>query len=94
MTPAARNFSAVSAISDSGRDSVAVTCAPRSAQNSAVAMPVRASPTTSTFLPASSITGFNIYLNLRVVSENSANTNATIQNRTMVFDSLQPPSSK
>ena len=51
VTPAARNFAAVSAISVSGRASVAVTRAPRSAQNSAVAMPVRASPTTSTCLP-------------------------------------------
>ena len=34
------------------------------------------------------------YLNLSVVSENSANTSATIQKRTMIFDSLQPISSK
>ena len=87
-------FLAVSAISDSLLASVAVTCAPRSAQKSAVAMPVRASPTTSTFLPASSITGFTRYLNLRVVSENNAKTSARIQNRTIVFDSLHPPNSK
>jgi hypothetical protein len=36
----------------------------------------------------------NSYLNFSVVSENSANTSAMIQNRTMVFDSLHPPSSK
>ena len=34
------------------------------------------------------------YLNFKVVSENSANTSARIQNRTMIFDSLQPISSK
>src|SRR6202049_1854781 len=59
VTPAARSFAAVSAICDSGRSSVAVTRAPRAAQKSAVAMPVRANPTTSTCLPASSIPGFN-----------------------------------
>src|SRR6202049_5063076 len=58
VTPAARSFAAVSAICDSGRSSVAVTRAPRAAQNSAVATPVRASPTTSTCLPASSMPGF------------------------------------
>src|SRR5690242_17635955 len=34
------------------------------------------------------------YLSFNVVSENSANTSATIQKRTMIFDSLQPASSK
>src|SRR5689334_7307404 len=34
------------------------------------------------------------YLNFNVVSENSANTSATIQKRTMIFDSLQPANSK
>ena len=74
---------------------MAVTRAPRAAQNSAVATPVRASPTTSTRLPASSIPGRTCrYLSFSVVSENSAKTSATIQKRTMIFDSLQPASSK
>lgn len=34
------------------------------------------------------------YLSFKVVNENSAKTSATIQNRTMIFDSLQPISSK
>ena len=34
------------------------------------------------------------YLSFSVVSENSAKTSATIQKRTMIFDSLQPASSK
>src|ERR1700682_3457616 len=59
VTPAARSFAAVSAICGSGRSSVAVTRAPRAAANRAVATPVRASPTTSTCLPASSIPGLN-----------------------------------
>ena len=40
------------------------------------------------------MTGFNGYLNLSVVNENNANTSAAIQNRTIVFDSLHPASSK
>src|ERR1017187_7137139 len=55
LHPAARSFAAAS---DSERPSVAVTMAPRAAQKSAVAMPVRASPTTNTRLPSSSIPGF------------------------------------
>ena len=35
-----------------------------------------------------------VYLNFNVVSENSAKTSATIQNRTIIFDSLHPASSK
>ncbi len=34
------------------------------------------------------------YLSFKVVNENSAKTSATIQKRTMIFDSLQPASSK
>ncbi len=34
------------------------------------------------------------YLNFNVVNANSANTSATIQNRTITFDSLQPSNSK
>src|SRR5207247_9473256 len=48
--PAARSLAAASLTSLSGRASVAVTRAPCAAQNSAVAMPVRARPTTSTRL--------------------------------------------
>src|SRR5215470_16579501 len=55
ITPAERSFAAASATSDSARASVAVTMAPRAAQNNAVATPVRASPTTSTRLFFSSI---------------------------------------
>src|SRR3984885_3551235 len=55
VTPASRNFAADSTTWLSVRDSVAVTRAPRSAQNSAVATPVRASPTTNTRLFFSSI---------------------------------------
>ena len=95
VQPASRSFAAASPSSAAARSSVAVTRAPRAAQNSAVATPVRASPTTSTRLPASSMPGRNaLHLNFSVVSENSANTSATIQNRTMIFDSLQPASSK
>ena len=54
------------------RDSVAVTVAPRAAQNSAVATPVRASPTTSTRLFFSSIAIATHYLNFSVVNANSA----------------------
>src|SRR5580704_5894915 len=55
VTPAARSSPTRSPISASVRDSVAVTTAPRAAQNSAVATPVRANPTTSTRLFFSSI---------------------------------------
>src|ERR1700722_13605430 len=54
-TPAPRSCATLSPISASVRDSVAVTIAPRAAQNSAVATPVRASPTTSTRLFFNSI---------------------------------------
>ena len=95
FTPAARSLAAVSASSDSRRSSIAVTVAPYPALKSAVTIPVRPSPTTSTRFPARSIPGLNAnHLNFKVVSENSANTSATIQNRTMIFDSLHPRSSK
>src|SRR5271165_2297046 len=55
VTPAARNLAGTSPNSLSGRTSVAVTLAFRAAQNRAVATPVRASPTTSTRIPRSSI---------------------------------------
>ena len=75
--------------------SVAFTFAPYPAQKSAVATPVRASPTTSTRFPSRSNPGLTSrYLNFKVVSENSANTSAAIQNRTIIFDSLQPINSK
>ena len=38
--------------------------------------------------------GMHPYLSFSVVSEKSAKTSATIQKRTMIFDSLQPASSK
>jgi hypothetical protein len=38
--------------------------------------------------------GTHSYLSFNVVSENSAKTSATIQKRTMIFDSLQPANSK
>ena len=38
--------------------------------------------------------GTHPYLSFSVVSEKSAKTSATIQKRTMIFDSLQPASSK
>src|SRR5260370_5811092 len=55
MTPASRNLAISAPISFSVRESVAVTAAPRAAQNRDVATPVRASPTTSTRLPRNSI---------------------------------------
>src|SRR5882762_2544606 len=58
-TPAVRNELIASPISFSTRASVAVTLAPRAAQNCAVATPVLASPTTSTRLPRNS-NGFAI----------------------------------
>src|SRR5712692_7854095 len=61
FTPAVRSGAIISPISFSVRASVAVTFAPRVAQNSAVATPVLASPTTSTRLPRNS-NGFAIYL--------------------------------
>src|SRR5260370_13058171 len=54
MTPASRNLAISAPISFSVRESVAVTAAPRAAQNRDVATPVRASPTTSTRLPRNS----------------------------------------
>src|SRR6267378_2668829 len=57
--PAVRSGAIASPISFSVRASVAVTWAPRAAQNSAVATPVLASPTTSTRLPRNS-NGFAI----------------------------------
>src|SRR5579863_683325 len=57
VMPAARSLAAASATLASVRSSVAVTRAPRAAQKSAVAMPVRASPTTNTRFPRSSIPG-------------------------------------
>ena len=77
--------------------------APR--KKATVATPVRASPTTSTRFPRNSIPPGIVlvnstrlqmpcYLNFSVVSANSAKTSATIQNRTMTFDSLQPSNSK
>src|SRR5216683_4881554 len=58
--PAPRNGTSASPISFSERESVAVTFAPRAAQNNAVATPVLASPTTSTRLPRNS-NGFGIF---------------------------------
>ena len=105
FTPAARNLSATPPTCASGRDSVAVTRAPRAAQNNAVATPVRARPITSTRLFFSSIAARSksflsctfstvSYRNFSVVSANNAKTSATIQNRTITFDSLQPINSK
>src|SRR5215831_1191216 len=54
-TPASRNLSAFSRNSPAVLVSLAVTIAPRAAQKSAVARPVRASPTTSTRFPFRSI---------------------------------------
>ena len=74
---------------------MAVTVAPYPALKSDVTIPVRASPTTSTRFPAKSNPGLKgPHLNFKVVRENSANTSATIQKRTIIFDSLQPASSK
>ena len=53
--PASRNFAGASPSSLSGRESVAVTIALCLAQNSAVATPVRASPTASTRIFRNSI---------------------------------------
>src|SRR5690242_11606728 len=103
--PASLNFPIASPISLSLRVSVAVTRAPRAAQKRAVATPVRASPTASTRFPRKSvphdIESFRprlapqaLYLNFNVVSANNANTRASIQKRTMTFDSLHPNSSK
>src|SRR6266852_833583 len=61
LTPEVRSGAIASPISFSVRASVAVTFAPRAAQKSAVAMPVLASPTTSTRLPRNS-NGFAIYV--------------------------------
>src|SRR5204862_4537068 len=61
LTPAARSGAIVSPISFSLRASVPVTFAPRSAQKSAVATPVLASPTTNKRLPRNS-NGFGITL--------------------------------
>src|SRR5271165_1510604 len=55
VTPASRNFAGASPSSPSVRDSVAVTMALCLAQKSAVATPVRASPTTSTRIFRNSI---------------------------------------
>ncbi len=59
--PALRSEAIASPISFSVRASVAVTLAPRAAQNSAVATPVLASPTTSTRLPRNS-NGFGTFI--------------------------------
>src|SRR6266496_939178 len=57
MTPSVRNSSAASPSSDSGLMSLAITIAPRETSRRAAATPLRAIPTTSTFLPLRSIRG-------------------------------------
>src|SRR5438445_9405465 len=70
LTPASRSGTSASPISASDRASVAVTWAPRAAQKSAVATPVRASPTTSTRLPRNS-NGFAIFLTKKPLNQNA-----------------------
>src|SRR5260370_2002507 len=57
MQPRSRNCCTASPSCSEPRSSVAVTWAPRATQRRAVATPVRASPTTRTRLPSSSIPG-------------------------------------
>ena len=75
----------------SGLRSVARTSAPCSrSRNSTAAMPDFFIPTTSVLSPLQ----FHRYLSFNVVSANSASTRPAIQNRAMIFDSVQPSASK
>src|ERR1044071_6850842 len=58
ITPRFLNLSAASPSSRSGLASLAITIAPRAASSRAAAIPLRATPTTSTFLPLTSISNF------------------------------------
>ncbi len=81
------------------RESETVTFAPRSRRNRAAEIPDLPAPTTSTRLFFSSIASRfypvpRIYRSFNVVSANSANTSAIIQNRAITLLSLHPISSK
>ena len=98
VTPAARNFAArppssrFAASHRSPSPSRHTRCAEQRRRPRPCAPappPARACPRDR--IPASHTV---LHLNFKVVSENSANTSATIQNRTMIFDSLHPSSSK
>ena len=65
--------------------------APSRTSSSADAMPDFFIPTTNAFVP---LQVHAAHLSFNVVSANSASTSPAIQNRAMIFDSVQPSASK
>ncbi len=74
----------------SGFASFTVTRAPRASRKSAAASPLRAAPTTRTFLPPTCMR----HLSLSVERLKSANKIAAMRKRKTTFDSFQPSNSK
>ena len=80
-----------------GQRSLRITLAPRRRAKAAAAVPDRAAPTTTTFLPVSSTavgSSLRAYRSFRVLRDISARAMAMIQKRTITFGSAQPLSSK